>query len=74
MPIGVHHAGRLADFARDQRQLFFGKSENVNLDVEYGVRTVFGGNTPRHDVEILEALENASECAGISVRNDPKPQ
>jgi hypothetical protein len=70
MPIRTYHAGRLADFPGDQRQLIFGQPEDINLHVENVVRAEFGADTPRHDVENLKALENASKCAGISVRND----
>jgi hypothetical protein len=72
MPIRVEDAGHLADLGRDQRQLFCRQSENVNLNVERIVRAEFGDDSARHDVEILKTLDDARECARISVGNDAK--
>ena len=74
MPMRIDSARRLTDLARNQRQLLFRKSEDINLDVENIVRANFSADSPRHDVEILKALEDASDCARISVGNDSKPQ
>jgi hypothetical protein len=72
MPVRIHDAGRLTDLRGDQRQLFYRQPENVNLDMECIVRAEFGDDTARQDIAVLEALENASDCARISVGNDPK--
>ena len=74
MPMRIDSARRLTDLARNQRQLLFRKSEDINLDVENIVRADFSGNSPRHDVQILKALEDAGDCARISVGNDSKSQ
>jgi len=68
--MGVDDAGHLADLRRDQRQLLHRQPENVNLNVERFVRSEFGDDAARDDIEVLETFDDASECARISVRND----
>jgi hypothetical protein len=68
----IDDAGCLADLARDQCQLLFGDSEDVNRDVERVIGAELGGHSPRHDVQVLEALENECECGGVSICHNLK--
>jgi hypothetical protein len=64
----------LTDFRRDQRKALFRQPKNIHLNVEQIVRAELGDDSARQDTEILEALEDTSECAGISVGSNSKPK
>jgi len=64
----------LTNLRCNQRQPLFRQSKDVDLDVKGAVCAEFADHAARQDVDILEALENASEGAGISVSRDPKPK
>jgi len=72
MPVGVHDGGDLPELCRDQAERVFGHTRNVDLDVEHSGRTQLGDDSPRQDVQILEALEDAREHAGIGVSDNAK--
>jgi hypothetical protein len=72
-PIRIDDARHLANLGRNQRQLFYRQSENVDLNVERIVRAEFSDDSARHDIEVLKALDDAGERARISVGNDAKP-
>ena len=70
MPVRANDARHLANLGRDQRQLLYRQSEYVNLNVERIVRAEFRDDSARHDIEIVEALDDAGERARISLCND----
>jgi hypothetical protein len=74
MPIRIHDARRLTDLRRDKRQLLTRYSANVNLNMECIVRTELSDHSLRHDIEVLETFEYASDYARISVSDNSKSQ
>lgn len=72
MPVHVGDRRRLSYLGRDQRQLLFRQSENIDLNMQSFVSTEFSDHPPRQNVQILETLDDASECAGISVCDHPQ--
>jgi hypothetical protein len=64
----------LSDLRGNQREPLFRQPKNIHLNVEQIVRAELGDDSPRQEIEILEALEDTSEGAGISVRSNPKPK
>jgi hypothetical protein len=73
MPIRAANRCGLSDLGRNQRQVLFRQSEDIDLNVQRVVRTEFSDNPPGQDVQILETFDDASECAGISVCDNPQP-
>ena len=67
MPIRAHDGRRLVDLRRDERQPLFRQSKDVDPDVERIVRAELCDNSTRENIEVVKALEDASEGAGISV-------
>jgi hypothetical protein len=63
----------LADLADDEHQLLIRNPTDIDLDVQHIVRREFSGDSPGHDIQILEALDDARNRAGISVSDDLQP-
>jgi hypothetical protein len=55
----------LIDLRGDQSQPLFGQPKKVDWNVERLVDAKFSDDSARYDIEILKALENSSESAGI---------
>ena len=70
MPERVEDARHLRDLCGDTRQALFIHAGDVDLNVENVSSSELGDHTPRKDVQILEALENASDGAGIRFSGD----
>lgn len=74
MPISIHDARRLSNLRRDQPQsLFRQAAANVHFNVQSVVCAEFGDDSARKDIQVLETLENPSDCGWIRVRDDSKP-
>ena len=67
MPVGVKDAGYLTQLGGNQAHRVFGQPLDVDLDAERHGGFHFGNDPTGQDVEILKALENACERAGIRV-------
>ena len=69
MPVRTHDGRHLADLRRDQRQPLFRQPKNVHLNVKCIVSAEFSDAAARQDIDV-EALEDASEGAGIRVSSN----
>ena len=70
VPERVQHARHLRDFCSDARQVFFIHAGDVDLNVKDISRSELGDDPPRNNVQILEALEDPSDGAGIRLSGD----
>jgi hypothetical protein len=73
MPIRIHGARGLTNLGGDERQLLIENSAYIDFDVKQIVRREFGGHSPRNDIQVLEALDDARNRAGVSVSDDFQP-
>jgi hypothetical protein len=48
--VRVVHAHRLADLARNERELLLGQTENIDLDVKQIVGSKLGAEASRNDI------------------------
>jgi hypothetical protein len=59
VPMRVENAGRLTDLVGDECHLRIGNPEDINRDVKNIIRPEFGDYAPWHDIQVLEAMDNA---------------
>src|ERR1700733_1531857 len=72
MPIRIHHASRLTNLPRNQRQLLRRQSDDIHFNVQQLIGAEFSTHTPWQTIQILQSLENSSQCTRIRVSNHPK--
>ena len=72
IPGNFNDAGDLAELGGDQADGMFTDARDIDLHLKAPGRRDLGSDPARDDIEVLEALEDASERAGISFRRDAK--
>jgi hypothetical protein len=70
VPVSVEDRRYLPNLCSDQTHAFLRKTCDVDLNVESVVDTPLRNDPPGSEVQILEALEDASECAGVGIGGD----
>ena len=68
------NTGRGPYLGRDDLDLLFPYSANIDLNMNGLVDSEFCGQSAGQNVQVLEPLDDASDSAGISVGENPQPE